>query len=159
MRRITGPGLALTQSVLVLVALAVGASPAQAQSCDPQPGRILLRVRPPVVDFPAPGLADFDAGYVDSPPFRVRVRSNGPRSPWTVCIRSDDTTMGGSKNISDLQWQLEGTSIWTPLGLSDQFVAQGDRNSNLRLRFRVLLDFAIDTPGLYEADLTWSATR
>ena len=159
MRGFTGPGLVLTRSVVVLAALVVGASPVQAQSCDAQPGRILLRVRPPAVDFPAPGLADFDAGYIDSPSFRVQVRNGGRRNPWTLCIRSDDSTMGNRKNISDLQWQLEGTSTWTPLSLSDQFVAQGDRNSNLGLRFRILLDFAIDTPGLYQADMAWSATR
>ncbi|MEN8145063.1 MAG: hypothetical protein ABFS14_08950, partial [Gemmatimonadota bacterium] len=157
MRGSTGLGLALTRSAIAIAALVVGASPVYAQSCEPQPGRIVLRVRPPVVDFPAPGLADFDAGYIDSPPFRVQINNRGPRRPWTVCIRSDDASMGGSKNISDLQWQLEGTSAWTPLSLSDQFVAQGNRNVNLRLRFRVLLDFAVDTPGVYQADMTWSA--
>ena len=155
----TVPARALARSAVVLAALVVSAAPLQAQSCDPQPGRILLRVRPPVVDFPAPGLADFDAGYIDSPAFRVQVRNNGPRTRWTVCIRSDDSTIGGSKSIGDLQWQLEGTSTWTSLSVSDQFVAQGDRNSNLRLRFRILLDFAIDTPGLYQAGVTWAATR
>ncbi|MEE9208168.1 MAG: hypothetical protein V3U67_07330 [Gemmatimonadota bacterium] len=159
MRRATVPANALARSAVVLAALAVSATPLQAQSCDPQPGRILMRVRPPGVDFPTPGLAAFDAGFIDSPPFRVQVRNDGPRTPWTLCIRSDDSTLGNGKNISDLQWQLDGTSTWTSFTTSDQFVAQDDRNRNLSLRFRVLLDFAVDTPGLYQADMTWSATR
>ncbi len=158
MRSITGSGVALTRSVVVLAALAIGASPLHAQTCD-SPGRILLRIRPPVVDFPVPGLVDFDAGYVESPMFRVQVQSKEQGRPWTLCIRSEDSTMGGGKSIGDLQWQLLGTSIWTPLSVSDQFVAQDDRPRNLKLRFRVLLDFANDAPGLYQADMTWSATR
>ncbi len=159
MRGATVPAIAIARSVVVLTALVVSVTPVQAQSCDPQPGRILMRVRPPAVDFPAPGLADFDAGYVDSQAIRVQVRNNGPRRPWTLCIRSDDSAMDNGKNIGDLQWQLEGSSTWTPLSTSDHFVAQDNRNRNLMLRFRILLDFAVDTPGLYQADMTWSATR
>ncbi len=155
--RVGGPAAGI---LLTLLALPAGAS---AQACvASQPGSHRLVVRPAAIAFSQPGVADFEAGWIEfSQNVRVRVRPNLPGgSNWTLCLRSDNPDLGGyGKAVGDLEWRLNNDPGWRPLDTVDQAVATGRGNRNVRLRFRVLLSYALDEPGAYGALLAFTAYR
>ncbi len=153
--RVGGP---VAAALVTLLALPAGAS---AQVCVAgQPSSHQLVIRPAAIAFSQPGVADFEAGWIEfSQNVRVRVRPNLPGgSTWTLCLRSDDPDLGGyGKAVSDLEWRPNNDPGWRPLETSDQLVATGRGNGNVRLRFRVLLSYALDEPGNYGAVLAFTA--
>ncbi len=146
-----------------LAALAVGIMavprPAAAQAgCDPQPGRIRLRMSPAAVVFPTPGAIDFDLGWIESAPVEVRVNALGQKG-WTLCLRSEDADLGGGKPVGELEWRLEGDPGWQPIDLVDRLVTRGSGSTRVLVRFRVLLDWAVDGAGTHGAVLAFSGHR
>lgn len=149
-------------SLALLLLLALPAA-APGQACTAvQPASHELTVQPPAIAFGSPGVSDFEAGWIEfSQMVRVRVRPNlQGGSDWTLCLRSEDPDLGGyGKAVGDLQWRPNNDPGWRPLATVDQAVASGRGNGNVRLRFRVLLSYALDEPGDYGTLLAFTAYR
>ena len=145
---------------LILLALPAATS---GQACMPgQPGNHELTIDPAAIAFGSPGVADFEAGWIEfSQVVRVRVRPNfSGGSEWTLCLRSLDPDLGGyGKAVGDLEWRLNKDPGWRSLETVDQPVASGRGNGNVRLLFRVLLSYALDEPGDYGTLLAFTAYR
>lgn len=146
---------------LGLVVVLAGNLAGQA-ACETGSDKTKVDVVPDPIVFPNPTGADFYLGWVMSGTVRVRVnpRGGGRKKSWVLCLKSDDFDMGGyGKPVSDLEWQVEGVSGWTPVDLANQMVLQGRGRSNVLLRFRALLFSERDSPGNYDAVLRFTAAR
>lgn len=127
------------------------------------------------VTFPTATEADYDAGGVlATAPITVTfdARKNGGNQPndqrtATISIRAGSATLGGSKPISDLQWQLNGTGgSWNGLTTSNAVVdSKPYIFNNLNdpwtavVYFRTALSWANDGPATYAAvTLTFTLT-
>ena len=149
--------------ILSLVALMTGTLPAQAmaQDCANDGGNYRVRMQG-TVRFPNPGVSDFLAGSIEYPtPVRVRVRPRGGavNNDWDLCISALDPTLGGVIPIDDVEWRLQGQTNWVPFVLADQLVTSGSGPVDVYLEFRVLLDWAIDTPGDHRGQFMVRAER
>lgn len=143
-------------TLLLITALLVAAAPRGARA----QGNVSTTITPTAVVFPAPGLAEFTAGYVDAAPVTVHLRSRPTRFPWELQIRSDLADLGGyGKPVSDILWRPDHSTTWQPLSTADQVVATGAGDTLLLLHFRMRLDWAYDEPGDYGLSLTFSALR
>ncbi len=146
---------------LSLVLLLAGNVAGQA-ACETGSDRSKVDVAPDPIVFPNPTGTDFYLGWVMSGTVTVRVnpRGGGRDRSWVLCLASDDLNMGGyGKPVSDLEWQVEGISGWTPVDLANQVVLQGSGRSNVLLRFRALLFAERDVPGTYDAVLRFTAKK
>lgn len=144
-----------------LIALATAlllAAPASAQRN--VPGTLQLTLSSATVGFPTPGVADFDARWIEHPGFVVSVSSRPPTSTWELRVRADAADLGGyGKSVSDLLWRTEGSAMWTPLTGSDEPIAAGQGDTEITVYFRLLLDWEHDQPDVYSAGLTFSVIR
>jgi hypothetical protein len=124
-----------------------------AQGCASGSGRYTLQVRPQLVAFPVPTLADFETGWISTAPVSIRVRPRGNANfGWALCIRSDDPDMGGyGKPISDLEWRPAGQSVWQSMTGTNQLLFTGYKGEDVDVEIRVRLDFDRDVPDTYSA--------
>lgn len=146
---------------LCFIAFLAGRADAQA-ACEAGSDRSKVDVTPDPIVFPGPTGADFSLGWVLSGTVRVRVnpRGGGRNKTWVLCLAAEDFDMGGyGKPVSDLEWQVEGVSGWTPVDQASQLVIQGDGRSDVQLRFRALLFADRDAPGTYDAVLRFTAKK
>jgi len=154
------PSLPAVIAIATLLATTLVASPAMAQVCGSNSGRYIVRLQPGLLVFPNPTPDDFAAGWIEHGPVEFRVRPRGNRNrPWVVCMRADSPDMGNGKPISHLLYRQGTQSVWTPIAMGDQLLAQGRRGSRITLQFRILLDAATDPAGSYRADYTVTASR
>lgn len=147
-------------AALAFAALLVLPQAAMGQGRRPGTGRARVRVSlsQTVFTFPAPGVADFDAGWVDGAGLVVSVLPRRNQGPWELRIRAAGPDMGGyGKPVSDVLWRTAGSSSWTPLAGTDQAVIQGTGDQTVILFLRLRLDYAMDEPGAYTADLSFYA--
>jgi hypothetical protein len=120
------------------------------------------------ITFPTVTEADYDAGAVSATaPITVTFdsRKNGggqgaTQRTSTISIRATSATLGGSKPISDLQWQANGTAPggWTGLSTSNATVESRPYVFNglndpwsVTVYFRTLMSWANDPPATYAA--------
>lgn len=117
------------------------------------------------ITFPTVTEADYDAGAVSaSNPITVTfdARKNGGNQPndqrtSTITIRATTATLGGSKPISDMEWQANGTGgAWTGLSTTAAVVESRPyifNNLNdpwtVTVYFRTLMSWADDPPATY----------
>ena len=143
----------------VLTLLAV-VSTAEAQDCTGT-GRYRIRIRPGLVSFPAPTVADYDAGWLTAPPAEVRVQPERRADRgWELCLSADSPTLGGyGKPLSDIEFRQDGTGTWIQLSTTDQLLAVGNRTRWVQLQFRLALDWTQDVPDHYETDFTAKAAK
>lgn len=156
MHRRRSPGW-LLPTVFMLLAVV---STANAQDCTGA-GRYRIQIRPGLITFPSPTVADYDSGWLMATvaEIRVRPRRRADRG-WELCLAADSPTMGGyGKPVSDIEFRQDGTGTWIPLTTSDQLLAVGDRRRNVQLQFRLALDWTQDVPGHYETDFTAKAAK
>lgn len=150
------PRAALPLVMTALLAALLASTPAVARA----QGSVRATVTPAAVLFPAPGPADFDAGYIDSAPVDIDVQSRPARFSWELVLRAAAADMGGDgKPAADVLWRRDGAGSWQPLSTADQLVAAGTGDQPVRVYFRVLLDWAFDRPGDYALALTFTALR
>ena len=151
-------------ALLLLSAAPLGAQAQAIASASIQvPTLLRIEVTDAAVAFPAPGLADFSAGFVlaGSGPPRVRTRGNVPHR---VQLSAATAVLTGSapeatKPVQDLQWSTDGAA-WTSLGTSPVDLAllpPGLHPDAAGVRFRLLLDLASDLPATYHVDLVFTA--
>ena len=123
--------------------------------------------------FPTVTEADYDAGAVSaSAPITVTfdARKNGGNQPndqrtATISVRATSATLGGTKPIGDLQWQLNGVGGWTSLTTSNITVDSKPYIYNAlndpwtaTVYFRTVLSWANDPPASYAATLQFTLT-
>jgi hypothetical protein len=141
-------------SAAVLLALALFASPLAAQ-------RTTLGVTGGTVTFPAPGAADYIAGFIDASTgttFTINSQNGVPRTT-TISIRSTSASLGSGKVIGDLQWRRSDLATWNSVTLTDAQVEQRIvTNKGLNdpwgntIFFRMLLSWTSDGPATYSAN-------
>jgi hypothetical protein len=123
-------------------------------------GNIRVTPTPVAITFPAPGLAEFLAGYVDAPPVLVEVVSRPTRLPWELQITANAPDLGGyGKPVSDILWRPDGSATWQPLSTGDQVVMAGSGDDAVLVHFRMRLDWAYDEPGSYAVAFTFTGLR
>ena len=149
-------------AVLVVVgvgAVAVRATSAAAQGQGGGSARIRVQLSQSVVSFPAPGLTEFDAGYVDAPALFATVRPRPNQAgAWELRVQAEAPDMGGyGKPVSDILWRRDGSTTWRELTPTAQTVIQGTGPRDVTVFFRLRLDYARDAPDGYSADLSFSA--
>lgn len=153
------------RAVLFLVGLLVGAPLSGLVAQGNIRGSITLSAV--TITFPTVTEADYDAGAVSSTtPITVTfdARKNGgpgggtTQRTSTISIRATSTTLGGTKPISDLQWQRNGAGAWTSLTTSNatvesrQYVFNGLNDPwTVTVYFRTLMSWANDPPATYAA--------
>jgi hypothetical protein len=153
---------------LVLVLAVLGARPLLAQN-----RRFDFTLTGGPLAFAAPTAADFAAGFALHPTgltFEVDVANNAhPNTLFetTISLRATTPVLGGSgKPISDLEWSLGGAGgPWTPLSLVDAAVETRTVRRNRQndpwlntLHFRMLLEWATDTPATYTTGIVVTLT-
>lgn len=125
-----------------------------------QGGNITVTLTPAAVAFPAPGIADFDVGWIDHPGLTVSITSRPSHAAWELRIRATDPGMGGyGKPLTDLLWRADGSSVWLPISQAESVVVQATGDTDVTIYFRLLLDWESDLPGSYATGLTFSALR
>jgi hypothetical protein len=136
------------------IALALLSSPLIAQ-------KTTLTVTGGTVTFPAPTVADYINGYVDAATgvtFAINA-VNGSARTTTVTIRATSASLGNGKPVTDLEWRRGDLATWNGVSVLDTQIEQriviskgiNDPWSNT-IFFRMLLDWAKDTPGTYSAN-------
>ncbi|HET7025087.1 MAG TPA: hypothetical protein VFI39_07795 [Gemmatimonadales bacterium] len=134
-------------------------------------GSVSLTVTGGPVAFATPAATDFNTGSIASTgslTYSVATSGGPPGTSHTstVSIRATTGTLGGTKPLSDLQWEradLPGT--WNGLTTSNTQVEQrtivrkgaNDPWSN-SIDFRMLLSYANDAPGSYSTGLVVTLT-
>jgi hypothetical protein len=137
----------------ISLAVALFACPLEAQ-------KTVLTLTGGTVTFPAPTADDYDAGYVESPGMTFTVNAQtGTSRTTTISIRSTSTSLGGGKQIGELQWRRSDLAVWNSITLTD---AQVDQRVQVRnglndpwnntIFFRMLLDWTTDPPATYAAN-------
>jgi hypothetical protein len=148
--------------VLMLVAAGFLLAPGRvfAQKGKPTGPPIRVTPTPATIAFPTPGIAEFDLGHVDQSGVTVAVRPRPNKGPWELRIRADAPDMGGyGKPVSDILWRPEGSSTWRPLSTTDDVVIQGQSDQDVVIYFRLLLDWTLDEPNTYSANIVFTATH
>ena len=127
------------------------------------------------IPFVAATEADYDAGAMSATaPITITFdsRKNGGNQPnvqrtSTISIRATSATLGGTKPISDLQWQRNGTTPggWTGLTTSNavvesrQYVYNGLNDPwSTTVYFRTVLNWANDPPASDAATVEFTLT-
>lgn len=144
---------------LALLATVVAPATAWAQ-------HMTLTVSNGPVTFPTPTATDFDAGYVyatNTLTVAVSISTGKPSNTYgaTVSFQATPTNLGGTKALSDLEWQLNG-GAWTattvtPNSLPQHTVSRNSPSSDV-LAFRMKLSYTNDVPGSYGTSLTFTLT-
>lgn len=120
-------------------------------------GPLSASVSPGRIGFPAPDVADFEAGSVRFEGLQVDVRARG-FVLWILTIRADDGDLGGyGKPVADLQWR-QGDGDWRPLSPGGEIVAFGFRSRRVTLDFRTLLSWERDRPGSYGSGVSFEVS-
>ena len=110
--------------------------------------------------------AAFDAGYIDfsaSTPILTVSANKG----WDLSVKATNFTGPYSKSVADLKLKdasvsghvTNGFNNFTPLALTDQGIASYTgpvKNESHPLQYRIILDWAKDTPGTYTATVTYT---
>lgn len=122
-------------------------------------GNVQVDLSTTAIVFATPGIADFDAGWIDHGGVTVSVQSRPANRPWELRLGASTGTLGAGKPIGDLEWRRAGTGTWTPMTQLDTAVLQGTGNQDVTIYFRLLLSWARDPPGSYSAGLEFTALR
>jgi hypothetical protein len=120
--------------------------------------------------FPAPAVADYNAGLIANPTgivYTVDVTGGSATTTRTsiVSIRSSSASLGGGKVLSDLQWRRADLATWNAMTTSNVTVETRQvRRNNLNdpwsntLFLRMLLSWTTDAPATYSAGLVFTLT-
>lgn len=107
--------------------------------------------------LPTPTATDFVAGASGTDQITVLVWPNSGGKNWLFYVAATSPTMGGGKPITTLQWRSSDVPTWTPISQTGQLAYTGRGVEFVTIEFRSTLDWAIDKPGDYVADLQFGA--
>jgi hypothetical protein len=117
-----------------------------------------LHAGPSSTDFGAVGLADMTSGFTDQAGPIMQVKSN---QPFAVRISAVALTFDGSgKSSADVQWSPAPGGPFASLSLAGSTVlsmATGGAASQ-PVYFRILWSLAVDSPGQYTMQATFTIT-
>lgn len=119
-----------------------------------------ITLAPAEVAFPSPTDVAFDDGWVDHGGVSVTVEpKNRNRQSWQLFIQATAADMGGyGKPVQDILVRAQDSSTWIPLGTTGTLVAEGTGAGTVTLHFRLLLEWALDAPGVYSVPLEYTAS-
>lgn len=113
------------------------------------------------VSFGSPTFDDFDAGLIAATSGASVIDTRG-NVVHDVTIVADAAAFTGpyTKPASDLQWSIDGGTSWTSLSTTATdvatAVARGTNASVATVDYQLLLDAALDVPGTYSLDFTYT---
>ena len=119
--------------------------------------------------FPAPALADYNAGMITNPTgiaFSVNVTGGGFQArTTTVSIRASGASLGNGKALSDLEWRRSDLATWSAMTTANTTVEsrqvrwflQNDPWSNT-VFLRMRLNWATDAPATYSTGVVFTLT-
>lgn len=139
------------------------------------PGRLSAQVDMTIsgtpVTFPSPTGANFTAGFVlanGTVAYLVNQTGGAANIVHTtiVSIRATTATLGGTKPVTDLQWQrADQPGTWNSVTTADVVIESRAIKKNLlndtwtnTLTFRTLLNYSTDAPATYSANLVLTLT-
>ena len=107
------------------------------------------------------GETDFEAGYTLIQDHPI---SWGSDVAWSITVHSLDANLGLSdsgfytKSLGDLQWKLSSESVWIPMTQIDTEVdwSNDTGTGTVYIDSRILLDWVLDVPGAYHADIMFT---
>ena len=118
--------------------------------------------------FPAPAVADYNAGVVVNPTgilFTVTLVGASTNRTTTVAIRSSSATLGGGKPIGDLEWRRADLVAWNAMTTTDAVVESRPVRKNAlndpwanQVFLRIRLNWATDPPATYTAPIVFTLT-
>lgn len=144
-----------------LVLVLASAAPARTQTS------LTLTQTPNV--FPAPVVADYDAGVVLNPTaivYTIAV-TGGPAADRTstVSLHASAASLGGGKPLSDLEWRRADLATWNAVTTSDVTVESRPIRKNKTndpwsnsLFLRMHLSWTGDPPASYSTGLVFTLT-
>lgn len=154
----TGQRVAAMIGLLVVAWLVLAPGAAHAQGRGSGAAGVKVRLSQRTVAFPTPGVAEFDAGWVEAAPLVISVEPRRNQGPWELRIRTDDPDLGGAgKPVTDILWRPAESATWAPLTATDQVVLQGTGDRMVTVHLRLRLDYAFDAPATYSADVVFQA--
>ena len=120
--------------------------------------------------FPAPALADFNAGVIVEPTgilFTIN-QTGGPANVFhttIVAIRASSANLGGGKVLSDLEWRRSDLVAWNPMTTTDATIESRSVKKNgindpwsNTVFLRMQLHWATDAPATYTTGLVFTLT-
>jgi len=120
--------------------------------------------------FPAPTLADFNAGVIAEPTgllFTVNQIAGPANITHTtiVAIRASSASLGGGKALSDLEWRRSDLAGWNAMTTTDatiesRLIKKNGINDtwNNTIFLRMQLRWATDAPAVYTTGLVFTLT-
>lgn len=122
-------------------------------------GNVRIDLTPAAIVFPAPGVPQYDAGWVDQGGVVVAVTSRPANRSWELRIRAVESELGQGKPVTDMLWRIAGSGAWTPLAPTEAVVLQGTGDHTVPLEFRLVLDWGSDGPGTYSIGVDFTIER
>ncbi len=119
--------------------------------------------------FPAPAVADYNAGVIGNPTgivYTINVTGGAATNRTSiVSVRASSGSLGGGKPLSDLQWRRADLAAWNAMTTVDATVESrtvrkngiNDPWSN-SLFLRMLLSWTGDAPATYSTGLVFTLT-
>jgi len=119
--------------------------------------------------FPAPAVADYNAGVIQNPTGIVYTiaATGGPSTNRTsiVAVRASSASLGGGKALSDLEWRRADLGTWNAMTTADVTVeSRTIRKNGLNdpwsntLFLRMHLAWTSDAPATYSTGLVFTLT-
>jgi len=121
--------------------------------------------------FPAPAVADYNAGVIANPTGVVYASSdakgckNGKTCTTTVSLRASSASLGGGKPLSDLEWRRADLGTWNTMTTTDAVVESRTVQNNVlndpwsnTVFLRMLLSWTSDAPATYSTGLVFTLT-
>ena len=119
--------------------------------------------------FPAPAVADFNAGVIQNPTgiaFTIAVTGGSSTARTTrVSIRASSGSLGPGKALSDLEWRRADLVMWNAMTTMDSTVESRQvRKNSLNdpwsntLFLRMHLSWMTDAPATYSTGLVFTLT-
>lgn len=119
--------------------------------------------------FPAPTIADYNAGVITNPTgigYSVNVTGGGFQfRTTTVSIRASSGSLGGGKALSDLEWRRADLATWNAITAANVtvesrqvlwFLINDPWSNTVFLRMR--LSWTSDAPATYSTGLVFTLT-
>jgi hypothetical protein len=134
------------------------------------PAQVTLTLSQTPNVFPAPALADYNAGMIVEPTgiaFTVDATGGAANETRTstVSIRASSASLGGGKVLSDLEWRRSDLATWTSMTSADAAIESRPirRNGtndpwNNTVFLRMLLNWTTDAPATYSTGLVFTLT-
>jgi hypothetical protein len=118
--------------------------------------------------FPAPAVADYNAGLIQNATgivFTINVSGPAADRTSTVSVRAASASLGNGKALSDLEWRRADLATWNAMTTSDVTVESRPVRKNTlndpwsnSVFLRMHLSWTTDAPATYSTGLVFTLT-